>query len=215
MAEKKITPFELPPDESEYSHLSEKERMIAGYPYRPGVQELGDDRMRARELLHRYNNTAPRERDIRRDILRQLLHPSNVDRKVFILPPFICDYGYNIVVGNNVEINYGSVILDCGPVEIGDNCLIAPGVHIYSATHPLNPKHRSDSENYYELTKPVKIGKNVWIGGKAVICPGVTIGDNSVVGAGSVVVKDVPSNVVVAGNPAKIVRYMEGADLSN
>lgn len=215
MCEKKITPFTLPPDESEYSHLSQKERMLAGYPYVPGDPELCADRLKARELMHRYNNTAPLEREIRREILRELLHPDSKDKKVFITAPFRVDYGYNIKLGNNVEFNYDCCILDCGPVTIGDNCMLAPDVHIYSATHPLDPKHRQTAPDYYELTKPVVIGDNVWIGGKAVICPGVTIGDNSVIGAGSVVIKDVPANVVVAGNPAKIIRYNPGADLSN
>lgn len=214
MAEKVIKPFPLPADPTEYAHLTPKERMIAGYPYRPGNEELRDDRMRARESLHTFNNTAPKERGVRREILQKLLHPDCKNNKIFILPPFRADYGYNIKLGNNVELNYDCVILDCGPVNIGDNCLVAPGVHIYSATHPIDPAHRQDNDDYYEFTKPVNIGRNVWIGGKSVICPGVTIGDNSVIGAGSVVIKDVPANVVVAGNPAKIIRYMEGADIN-
>lgn len=214
MAEKKISPFPPAPNPKEYEHLSQKERMIAGYPYRPGHTELCRDRLEAKNKIDQYNKTLPEERSKRAEILKELFHPSCRDKKVFCIPPFRCDYGYNVVVGNNVEMNYDCMILDCTTVTIGDNCLMAPGVHIYAATHPLDPKHRQDNDDYQELAKPVTIGKNVWIGGRAIIGPGVTIGDNSVIGMGSVVIKDVPANVVVAGNPAKIIRYMEGADLS-
>lgn len=213
MAQKKIIPFPPAPNPKDYEHLSEKDRMLAGYPYRPGNAELRRERLEARKTICTYNNTLPEERSVRAEILKELFHPNCKGNKVFCIPPFRCDYGYNIIVGNNVEMNYDCVILDCATVTIGDNCLIAPGVHIYAATHPLDPRHRQDNDDYYELALPVTIGKNVWIGGKAVICPGVSIGDNSVIGAGAVVVKDVPSNVVVAGNPAKIIRYMEGANL--
>lgn len=212
MAKKEITPYPLPPDPSEYEHMTMKERMIAGYPYRPGDKELFEDREKSRELTYQFNSTAPKDRETRRKILRDLLHP---DSKVpAILPPFRVDYGYNIIAGENVFLNFDCIILDCGLVKLGDNFMAAPGVHIYSATHPLDPKHRQDDDNYYEMTKPVVIGKNCWVGGKAVILPGVTIGDNVVVGAGSVVTKDIPNNVVVGGNPAKIIRYLEGADIS-
>lgn len=214
MAEKKITPFSELPSPKEYEHLSQKDRMIAGYPHRPGDSQLCEDRLNARNKLYRYNNTLPEERSIRASILKELFHPDSKDKKVFCIPPFRCDYGYNIIVGNNVEMNYDCVILDSTTVTIGENCLTGPGVHIYTATHPLDPKYRQNNDEYREFAIPVKIGRNVWIGGKAVICPGVTIGDNAVIGAGSVVVKNVPANVVVAGNPAKIVRYLEGADLS-
>ncbi|OXA43960.1 Maltose O-acetyltransferase [Folsomia candida] len=130
-------------------------------------------------------------------------------------PPFRCDYGYNVRVGNNFYANWDCAILDSAMVDIGDDCLLAPGVHMYTATHPLDPFPRRDAgtSTYYELAFPIKIGNTCWIGGRSVICPGVTIGDNVVVGAGSVVTKDVPSNVVVAGNPAKIIRYLDGAEV--
>lgn len=129
MSEKVIKPFPPAVDPTEYAHLSPKQRMIAGYPYHPGDPELGNDRMAARQMLHEYNNTAPLEREKRREILRKLLHPDSHE-KVFILPPLRVDYGYNIKVGYNVEFNYNCVILDCAPVTIGDNCLVAPGVHM-------------------------------------------------------------------------------------
>lgn len=130
MTEKVIKPFPPAVDPNKYVHLTPKQRMIAGYPYRPGDPELGNDRMAARQLLHKYNATAPLERGLRREILRELLHPDSRDKKVFMLPPLRVDYGYNVKVGNNVEFNYDCVILDCAPVTIGDNCLVAPGVHV-------------------------------------------------------------------------------------
>jgi maltose O-acetyltransferase len=125
-----------------------------------------------------------------------------------------------VQVGSNFYCNFDCIILDSAPVRIGDNCLLAPGVQIYTDTHPLNPKFRKNilkvdpfDEHYFELAKPITIGNGCWIGGRAIICPGVRIGDNVVVGAGSVVTKDVPSNVVVGGNPAKIIRYLDGAEV--
>lgn len=214
MASKEIRPLPTPPNPSEYEHLSAKERMIAGYPYRPGDAELCKDRANARRQIVKFNNADADDEDTRQSLLKDLLHPSCKDKKIFFDPPFRVDYGYNISVGNNLQANFNLVILDCAPIKIGNDCLIAPNVHIYAATHPIDPKHRQDNDDYYELAQPVTIGNTVWIGGQTTICPGVTIGDNVVIGAGSVVVKDVPSNVVVAGNPAKIIRYLEGADLS-
>lgn len=208
MEGKLIKPLSAVPDPKEYQHLTHKERMLSYYPYHNEDVELTNERTEARKLIRRYNDTLPEERDVRKSILKELLSPSCRDNKVFILPPFNVDYGYNIHCGNNVELNFGCIILDCGRVTIGDNCLMAPNVQIYTAHHPLNPKHRKNDENYYELCSPVTIGRNVWIGGQAVILPGITIGDNSVIGANSVVTKDVPANVVVAGNPAKIIRHI-------
>lgn len=194
------------PDIKLYENLSEKERMIAGYPYKPGDKQLCDERLKARKLVKKYNETEVEDRKGRRDLLDELLSPVCRGRKIVILPTLRVDYGYNLILGNNFEANFDCVFLDCAPIVIGDNCLLAPGVHIYAATHPVDAKYRQDNDEYYELAFPVKIGNNVWIGGKAIICPGVTIGDNVVVAAGAVVVKDVPSNVVVGGNPAKIIR---------
>ncbi len=122
---------------------------------------------------------------------------------IYLEPNLRCDYGYNIHVGENFYANFDCVFLDVCEIRIGDNCFIAPGVHIYTATHPLDPNERSSGVEY---GKPVKIGNNVWIGGRAVINPGVTIGDNVVIASGAVVTKDVPDNVVVGGNPAKIIK---------
>jgi maltose O-acetyltransferase len=120
------------------------------------------------------------------------------------VPPFHCDYGCNIYADESLYMNYGCVILDCNKVEIGKNVLFAPYVQIYTAYHPTDPKLRLLGE----LASPVKIGNNVWIGGGAIICPGVTIGDNTTIGAGSVVVKDIPNDVVAVGNPCKIIRHL-------
>lgn len=214
MASKIIRPLPTPPNPSEYEHLTAKERMMAGYPYRPGDAELCKDRAAARRLTIKFNTSEVEDEDTRQSVLKELFHPSCKDKKMFVEPPFRVDYGYNISVGNNLQANFNCVILDCAPIKIGNNCLIAPNVHIYAATHPIDPKHRQDNDDYYELAMPVTIGNEVWIGGQSTIMPGVTIGDNVVIGAGTVVNKDVPSNVVVAGNPARIVRYLEGADLS-
>ena len=218
-------------DLKEYEHLTQKERMCSGYPYHPGDKQLREDRARARKLTAQFNNAEAEDKEGRRNTLRELLNPSCRDTKIFIDPPFRCDYGYNITFGDNIEMNFDCVFLDCAPITIGKNCLVAPGVHFYAATHPLDVKHRTSSANYYELAFPITVGDNVWIGGKAVICPGVSIGDNSVIGAGSfshfdmetfwkgtktdsllvgsVVTKDVHANAVVAGNPAKVIRHME------
>lgn len=208
MAEKVIKPLAPVPDPKEYQHLTHKERMLARYPYHNEDAELVKERTEARKLTIRFNATLPEEREVRKGILRELLSPSCRENKVFIQPPFQVDYGYNIHCGNNVEMNFGCIILDCVPVTIGDNCLLGPNVQIYTVYHPLSAENRKDDANYYELCTPVTIGRNVWIGGQTVILPGITVGDNSVIGASSVVTKDVPANVVVAGNPARILRHM-------
>lgn len=196
------------PDIKLYEHLTEKERMIAGFPYVPSDGELMCERTSARKLIKKYNELDVDDEKGRQGILDELLSPACHGKKLFIEAPFRVDYGYNLTFGNNLQANFDCVFLDCAPITIGENCLMAPGVHIYAATHPVDAKYRQDNDEYYELAYPVKIGDNVWIGGKAIICPGVTIGDNVTIGAGAVVVKDVPSNVVVAGNPAKIIRDM-------
>lgn len=167
-----------------------------------GDDTLRADRLRARHLVHRYNHTAPDEKAERRALFADLLGQSE---GAYIEPSFRCDYGYNIYLGNNFYANFDCVMLDVCPVRIGDNCMLAPGVHIYTATHPLDATERNSGLEY---GKPVTIGDNVWIGGRAVINPGVTIGDNAVIASGAVVTKDVPANAVVGGNPAKIIKMI-------
>lgn len=181
----------------------EKQKMIAGELYRPADTQLRADRVNARHLIHRFNHTAPDEQAVRAELLGQLLGQS---LDAYIEPSFRCDYGYNIFLGKNFYANFDCVILDVCPVHIGDNCMLAPGVHIYTATHPLDAETRNSG---VEFGKPVTIGHNVWIGGRAVINPGVTIGDNVVVGSGSVVTKDIPANAVVAGNPARVIKMLD------
>ena len=177
---------------------SEREKMIAGAPYRASDRELVDARLRAQELLARYNATAPRAADERDALLRELF--GAVGAAPTVMPRFACDYGFNIRVGNNLFVNYDCVFLDCAPIELGDDVQIGPSVQIYTATHPLDPAERRSG---IEGAQRVRIGSNVWIGGGAIVLPGVTIGDDAVVGAGSVVTRDVPAGVVVVGNPAR------------
>ncbi|EEW7626506.1 maltose O-acetyltransferase [Escherichia coli] len=179
---------------------TEKEKMIAGELYRSADETLSRDRLRARQLIHRYNHSLAEEHTLRQQILADLFGQVT---EAYIEPTFRCDYGYNIFLGNNFFANFDCVMLDVCPIRIGDNCMLAPGVHIYTATHPIDPVARNSGA---ELGKPVTIGNNVWIGGRAVINPGVTIGDNVVVASGAVVTKDVPDNVVVGGNPARIIK---------
>ena len=183
---------------------TEKEKMLAGELYLASDSRLTKDREYARRMTRLFNQTLENEYEKRTKILKQLFGSTGMS--LYIEPTFRCDYGYNIHVGNNFYVNFDCVILDVCEVRIGENCFIAPGVHIYTATHPLNPFERVSGA---EFGKPVTIGNNVWIGGRAVINPGITIGDNVVIASGAVVTKDVPSNVVVGGNPAKVIKNID------
>lgn len=182
---------------------SEKQKMLAGELYLADDPELAAESKRASRLLRMYNATTEEEPDKRRQILQELF--AQVGEKITIVPPLHCDYGSNIYAGNGLYMNYGCVILDCNKVEIGENVLLAPYVQIYTAYHPTEPEIRLSGR---ELAAPIKIGNNVWIGGGVIICPGVTIGDNTTIGAGSVVVQDIPANVVAVGNPCRIIRHL-------
>jgi maltose O-acetyltransferase len=175
--------------------------MLAGELYDPGAPELAEARARARRLTARYNRTGEDERDERAAILRELI--GELGEKVWIEPPFSCDYGENIALAERVFLNFGCVVLDCARVSIGAHTMLGPSVQIYAATHPVDPDERASG---LELARPVTIGADVWVGGAAVIGPGVAIGDGATVGAGSVVVADVPPRTVVAGNPARELR---------
>ena len=182
----------------------EKERMLAGEAYDPSVPELVADRRRAQDRCRRYNATAPTETDRRDRLLGSLFGEVRGDATV--VPPFRCDYGYNVGVGDGFFANYGCVFLDVAPVAFGENCLLGPGVHVYTAAHPIDPEERAAE---LEFGDPVAVGDDVWIGGRAVITPGVEIGDGAVVAAGAVVVDDVPARTVVGGNPAEVIRGID------
>ena len=179
---------------------SEKEKMLAGEFYYAGDEELVKERDNARNLIFEFNNTRPSEKEKRQDILKQLIVAKD---SLYIEAPFYCDYGYNIEVGENFYANFGCTVLDVNKIKIGDNVLLAPNVQIYTATHPTDPIERLTGK---EFAKPITIGNNVWVGGGTIICPGVKIGDNVTIGAGSVVTKDIPGNVIAAGNPCKIIK---------
>ena len=183
--------------------LSEREKMLAGQLYRATDPELAVALRRARRLTRLYNQTTEEEKERRVQLLAELF--GRVGTSIEIEPPFACDYGTHITVGDGLFINFGCVILDCARVDIGNNVQMGPGVHIYTAHHPLDPNVRASG---LELATPVRIGNNVWIGGGAIICPGVTIGDGTTIGAGSVVVKDVPASVLAVGNPCRVIRRL-------
>jgi len=182
--------------------MTEKEKMLSGEAYFANDKELSAERLRAKKLLHRLNVTEYVYNGNSRNILRELL--PNTHRHLYIEPPFHCDYGYNIHSGENVYFNVNCVVLDTMKITIGNNVFFGPNVHIYAATHPLNAIERRKTE----YSKPVTIGNDCWIGGNAVICPGVTIGNGVTIGAGSVVTKDIPDDVLAAGNPARIIREL-------
>lgn len=183
---------------------TEKEKMLAGEMYDPLDEQLSEERLQARLLIKKLNETGEDMVEKRTAILKALL--PHAHKSTWIQPPFYCDYGSNIILGKKVFFNFNCIILDVMKVEIGSRSMFGPNVQIYTATHPLNHLERSSGLEY---AKPVSIGEDVWIGGSAVICPGVNIGDRVVIGAGSVVTKDIPSNVFAAGNPCKVIKELE------
>jgi maltose O-acetyltransferase len=185
------------------SQNTEKQKMLAGELYLASDPELTLEHQQACRVLRLYNETIEGEVELREQLLHDLFGQIGVSPK--ITPPFYCDYGSNINAGDHLYLNYGCVILDCNAVYLGDNLLCGPYVQIYTAHHPIDPQIRQTKQ---ELAAPVKIGSNVWIGGGAIICPGVTIGENTTIGAGSVVTHDVPANVVAVGNPCRIIREL-------
>lgn len=177
--------------------------MLAGELYLATDPELMAARSRARKLVRAYNATDDEAAALRQQLLGQLL--GSAGPGVWVEPPFQCDYGTNIHLGARTFINFQCVILDCNTVTIGEDCALGPGVHIYAATHPLDPDERIKGP---ELARPVTIGAKVWLGGGAIILPGVTIGEGTTIAAGSVVTKDIPPYVLAAGNPCRVVRAL-------
>ena len=182
---------------------SEKEKMLAGQLYNAGDIELVRDRKKAKKLCNKFNNLGVEENLKREKVLKKLFQ---TEKSCYIEPNFFCDYGYNINPGENFYANHNCIILDVNKVNIGDNVMFGPAVQIYTATHPINAKERNSGK---ELGFRINIGDNVWIGGGAIINPGVSIGNNAVIAAGSVVNKDVSENVLVGGNPAKIIKKID------
>lgn len=188
--------------------MTEKEKMNKNILYDANNdEELLLDRLNAKNLCFSYNNTMPSDIKKQKDIIKKLF--GKIGENFFITSPFFCDYGYNIEIGDNFYSNHNLIILDAGKVKIGNNCFIGPNVGIYTSGHPIDFDRRNKGLEY---AYPNNIGNNVWIGGNTIILPGINIEDNSVIGAGSVVTKDIPSNVVAFGNPAKIFRKITSED---
>lgn len=187
--------------------MSEKEKMLIGKPYKAFEKELVGERELAKELIYNFNLAHPGEKEKRNNIIKDLF--GKVGENFYIEPPFRCDYGYNIEIGDNFYSNYNCIILDCAKVKIGNNVLLAPNVGIYTAGHPVHHELRNLG---YEYAFPIIIGDNVWIGANTVINPGVTIGDNCVIGSGSVVTTDITSNSIAVGNPCRVIREITDED---
>jgi len=184
---------------------TEREKMVAGQSYDPADPCLVADRLHARDLCREFNGLRPGETAKATALIGKLVCAPN---SVTIYSPFRCDYGYNIHICHNTFLNFDCVILDTAPVRIGSGVLLGPGVHVYSATHPMSAAERRRG---LESGSPVSIEDDVWIGGRAVICPGVSVGAGSVIGAGSVVTRSIPAGVFAAGNPCRVIRTIQSA----
>ncbi len=184
-----------------------KDRMLRGDLYIADDPELEADNARAMALLDRFNGTRHDEREERPRLLRELL--GSVGENVVIRPPFRCDYGTYITIGAGTFVNYGGVMLDCAPITIGAACQIATAVQLLTPTHPIDPGPRRAG---WEAAEPITLADNVWLGGGVIVCPGVSIGADTVVGAGAVVTRDLPAGVVAVGNPARVLREIGDRD---
>lgn len=185
--------------------MTEKEKMLSGMLYDANYDpQLIAERLECKEKCRDYNDLRPRDTERRKAMLHDIL--GNIDGDLLVEQPFYCDYGYNISVGRNFYANFNMIILDEAPVRFGDNVFVAPNCSFYTAGHPIDADERN---NGLEYARPISIGNNVWIGGNVTVLPGVTVGDNCVIGAGSVVVNDIPSGSVAVGNPCKVIRKIE------
>ena len=182
---------------------SQRDRMLAGELYVADDPQLAADNLRALKLTRDFNNSDPADPQARLALLRELL--GSLGEGTEIRPPLYCDYGYQTHVGARTFINVGVVLLDVAPIRIGDDVQVGPNVQFLTPTHPLEPETRRAK---WEAAQPITVADNVWLGGGVIVCPGVSIGENTVVGAGAVVVKDLPANVVAVGNPARVVRSL-------
>lgn len=181
--------------------MTEKEKMLKGKLYKAFAEELLKERQFAREMVYIFNTLHPSETEEKNKIIVKLF--GKIGSNFFIEPPFRCDYGYNISAGDNLYINYNCTILDCAKVIIGNNVLIAPNVSLITAGHPIDYESRNEGN---EFALPISIGDNVWIGCGVIVNPGVRIGNNTIIGSGSVVTRDIPSNSIAFGNPCKVYR---------
>lgn len=187
--------------------MTQKELMLSEQLYCANDDELRADYERAQDITYRYNQTTIHQTEERAKLIKELF--GYLGKNAVIQPPFRCDYGSNICIGDNFYANYDCMIVDVCEVTIGDNVLFGPHVCVFTAGHPIDAVVRNSG---LEFGKKIKIGNNVWIGGNTVINPGVSIGDNTVIGSGSVVTKDIPSNVVAVGNPCKVIREITPND---
>ncbi len=183
---------------------TQRQRMLAGYPYVADDPELVAGHLHAMEVLEAYNDRLAREPADRARMLHQLLGAFGPESN--FRPPFYCDYGYNLRVGARTFANFGLVVLDVALIVIGDDVQIGPNVQLLAATHPVDAEARRSK---WESGRPIVIGDNVWLGGGAIVLAGVTVGEDSVIGAGAVVTRDIPPNVVAVGNPARVIRHLE------
>jgi maltose O-acetyltransferase len=188
---------------TEPDRRTQRERMLAGDPYIATDPELQQLSRRAMRLIEQYNRTSVDESELRRRILSDLL--GRVGEGVEVRPPLFCDYGLQIRIGDRTFVNFNLVALDVASIEIGDDVQVGPNVQLLTPTHPTEPEPRRAK---LEAAKAITIGNNVWLGGGAIVCPGVSIGDNTVVGAGAVVTRNLPANVVAVGNPARVIRSL-------
>lgn len=188
--------------------MSEKEKMLAGELYDANYNEdLIKERYITMDKCYEYNKLKPSNVVEKTNAIKNLF--GKTGNTFTIEQPFMCDYGYNIEIGENFYANHNLIILDENKVEFGDNVFIAPNCAFYTAGHPLDAERRNKGLEY---AKPIKVGNNVWIGGNVVVLPGVTIGDNAVIGAGSIVNKDIPSNVVAVGNPCRVIKQINNTE---
>lgn len=193
---------------------TEKEKMLAGEVYDSGDKEIVAQWHLAKTLMYEFNNTPNTDKQKQDEILYKLL--GSRGENLWIAAPFLCDFGENIHIGNNTEINLNCTFLDCNKITIGSNVLIAPNVQLYTASHPIKasdriPQGDVGGNNFAfckTTTAPITIGDNVWIGGGVIILPGVTIGNNTTIGAGSVVTKSIPSDVLAYGNPCRVIKKL-------
>lgn len=183
-------------------YMTEKEKMLAGEYYKSMEDTvLVEERKKVKDLCYQYNSLSPYEEEKKTNLIKQIF--GKTGENIIVEPSFYCDYGYNIEVGENFYMNHNCVILDCNKVVFGDNVLVGPNCSFYTPLHPMDAETRNTG---VEKALPITVGNNVWFGGSVTVLPGVTIGDNAVIGAGSVVTKDIPANTLAVGNPCKVVR---------